>query len=417
MEEMLIENHVVKNLGKLFPGTQLIERNKTLPGGYNIDLHLVNKKKDRHTFVEIKNNKIRRNRLGQILNFYSAISNIEPPIKNFKLVIVGKTLDRSAKDVLNRLGIAFTSLSELGISEEIVEKMLRERRKHRLRMLTPIEARLVSEWETTNIKIVTIDDVARKLGSPNQRIYARTIVHRLENKKWLERIKRGVYLFIPVAYGYEERFPPMDPLIVGSVLVKPYYYSYATSNAHYGYTTQIRPVVYIATLKARRDFKWRTNKFKFIALSKSKFFGYHEVEIQDTKVNMAEPEKSIIDTMDKVKYAGGIEEAVSVVCNGLKKRGRKRRKQIDCGKLVDYAERMESHSLAQRLGFMLDFLMNERLIKFPSRERKRLLKLVGKTTIYLAPIQKYIKGGRLNQDWNIIQNISKDQLLSEIAIR
>lgn len=126
-------------------------------------------------------------------------------------------------------------------------------------------------------------------------------------------------------------------------------------------------------------------------------------------MSIASPEKSIVDSVDKIKYAGGIEEVTSVIYSGLKGK-------VDCKKLVDYAIRMNSHSMVQRLGFLLDFLQKEGLIKFPSRKKEDLLKHVGKTTIYLASTRKYRKGGDFNKDWNIIQNVPRDRLLSEIVI-
>lgn len=406
MEE-IIENYVVKKLGDTFPETRLIERNKLLPGGYNIDLHLVNKKGE-HVFVEVKGGKIKSSQIGRFLNYYSAISNIEPSPKDFKLVIIGESIDQRTKDIFDRLDISFIPLSKLGISKETLKEILQERKRQRLRMLTPVEAELVSRWEADNTKIVTVEKVVKQLGS--KRNYARAVIHRLEEKRWFERIKRGIYLFIPAEYGYEERFPPMDPLLVGSILVQPYYYSYATSNAHYGFTTQIRPTVYMATTKAKRDFNWRNNRFKFVTLSKSKFFGYHELEAQGAKVSIASPEKSIVDSVDKVKYAGGIEEVTNVIYTGLKRK-------IDCRKLVDYAIRMNSYSMVQRLGFLLDFLEKEGFTAFPSEEKEDLLEHIGKTTIYLASVTKYRKGGDYNRDWNIVQNVPRDRLLSEIIIR
>jgi len=81
-------------------------------------------------------------------------------------------------------------------------------------------------------------------------------------------------------------------LLVGNVLVEPYYYSYSTSNAHCGFTTQMRPTLYLATTKIGGNFKWRNNQFRFVTLSKQKFFGFKEVEALGAKVNMAEPEKT-----------------------------------------------------------------------------------------------------------------------------
>jgi len=228
----------------------------------------------------------------------------------------------------------------------------------------------------------------------------------LEEKRWFERLRRGDYLFIPAERG-GKGVPTMNPLLAGSLLVDPYYYSYSTANTHYGFTTQMRSTLYIATTKMRRNFSWKNNQFKFVTLSRHKFFGFQEVEVLGAKVNMAGPEKSLVDSVDKMKYAGGIEEVTAVVYNGLKK--------VDPHDLVEHALRMRAHSLAQKMGYLIDFLAGEGLAHFPEDARRQLLRQVGKGVIYLDPSRK--KRGRLNKPWRIINNIPQAELLSEVQIR
>ncbi len=260
------------------------------------------------------------------------------------------------------------------------------------------------EWERKNI--VTIKDIMHALKCSEN--YAWQIAHVLEQKKWLERIKAGTYIFIAAERG-ESAIPPMNPLLVGSVLVNPYYFSYSTANLHYGFTTQIRPVVYIVTTKMKRNKRWKNNLFKFVNVSKIKFFGFTKKEIENFSANIAEPEKALVDSIDKPSYAGGIEEVISVVLNGIKR--------CDSKKLVQYAISMHSHSLTQRLGYIIDFLRQSKLIDFPDIHRRTLLKHVGGTVIYLAPPSLFGKKGKLNRDWLLIENISREQMLSEITIR
>jgi len=201
--------------------------------------------------------------------------------------------------------------------------------------------------------------------------------------------------------------PTLNPLLVGTLLMRPYYYGYSTSNAYYGLTTQMRPILYLATTKPGRVFRWRNNRFRFITLSKYKFFGFQEVEVHGTKVKMAEPEKTLVDSVDKMKYAGGIAEVLAVIHNGLK--------EVERQKLTNYAVRMRSHSLIQRLGYLIDVLASEGLTSFPEETRKKLLKHVGNTVIYLDPSRE--KRGRLAKAWNIIANVAENELLSEVQIR
>jgi len=272
------------------------------------------------------------------------------------------------------------------------------------RTLSAVESKLVLRLEWDKKRLVTIDSVADILKCSRNK--ARVIAYRLEKKHWLERLRGGRYLFIPAEKG-EGAVPTMNPLLIGSFLVKPYYYGYSTSNAHYGFTTQMRSTLYLATTKIMRNFRWRNNQFKLVTLSKHKFFGFQEVEVLGVKVNMAEPEKSLVDSVDKMKYAGGAREVLAVIYSGLRK--------VEAVKLVEYAVKMRTHSLIQRLGYLIDVLLEEDLVSFPGKARKRLLGHVGKAAVYIDPVRE--KTGRLDKNWKVIGNVSKKELLSDVEIR
>ena len=238
--------------------------------------------------------------------------------------------------------------------------------------------------------------------------YAYVLLHNLKRKHWLERISTGLYQFVPAAYGYPEKIPPANSFAVGAALVEPYYFSYYTANSHYGFTTQMPFTLFIATTKKKPKVEWQSVTFKFVTLSKRKFFGYRFERAFDADVCMAEPEKAIVDSFDKPHYAGGVEQLARITWRGLAK--------IDEGKLVDYAVRMESHALVQRLGFVVDSLSKEGLVQpLASDHRGLLLRHVGNTPIYLD--SRKLKKGSFSKDWNVIDNVPREQLLSEIEVR
>jgi predicted transcriptional regulator of viral defense system len=196
----------------------------------------------------------------------------------------------------------------------------------------------------------------------------------------------------------------MNPFSVGSSLVSPYYFSYATANAHYGFTAQMPSTYYIATTRKRPYLEWRNMGFRFVTLTSGKFFGFRQEVVLGAKVNMAEPEKAIVDSVDKVRYAGGIEEVVSVIYRSW---GR-----VDKKKLVKYALMMRTHSICQRLGFLVDFLAARGLVEFQSNLRSELLKGVGRAPIYLAPSGS--RRGSFSGEWRVVKNLEDRQLLSEV---
>jgi len=180
-------------------------------------------------------------------------------------------------------------------------------------------------------------------------------------------------------------------LLAGSLLVKPYYFSYSTSNAFYGFSTQIPSTVYIATTRSKSVMKRVNTLYRFVTLSERKFFGFEKVRVFNIEVLMAKKEKTIIDSIDKIWYAGGLQEVVGVLKDGVKK--------VDLSILIEYAMKMKSSALIQRLGFLLEHLD----IHF---DEQLFLKHIRKGIIYLDPCSG--KKGTFCKKWQIIRNVSED---------
>lgn len=392
---------ISREIPSLFPEYSLVNVNEVLPGNLLVDFHFRDQT-GTDIFIDISNHDISRTSLSQIVNLYASISNIEPPLKKFELMVIGPKVVKSVQNQVSPLPIKLVTYDEIGISSSQFDQPLLSEKQR----LSPKEAFLVAQWESQQKTTVRASDVQEELGCTQN--YAHFLLHRLERKQWVERVTRGLYQFIPLSYGYPERIPSVDPFSVVSNLVTPYYCSYYTSNSHYGFTTQIPFTLFIATLKKKAGLEWAGGSFKFITLSKKKFFGYTRKRVFETEVLMAEPEKSVIDSFDKPKYAGGIEQLARITWRALVSLNKK--------KLIDYAQRMDSHALVQRLGFIIDFLSAESLVEpLPPRLRKKLLQHVGKSPIYLDSRRK--RSGQYSRDWLIINNIPKSQLLSEIEIR
>jgi predicted transcriptional regulator of viral defense system len=404
--ERSLEAYVSREIPNIFKEYFLVAVNETLPGQIRADFHL----KDEYgidVFMEVTGRKLGRTKLTQILNMYAAISNIEPPLKKFKLIVIAPDVTPSVKKELEKLPVKLLTYQQIGITDKKLRKLQeQDRQQQKSQSLSPEEARLIAKWESEKKTTIRASDVQEALDCSLD--YAYYLLHNLEHKHWLERVTKGLYQFIPLSYGYPERIPPSNSFIIGANLIKPYYFSYYTSNSHYGFTTQMPFTLFIATTKKKPEITWAGSTFKFITLSKRKFFGYKKEQIFDNEVMMAEPEKSLVDSFDKPKYAGGIEQLARIVWRGLPK--------VKEEKLVKYAIRMNSHALIQRMGFIIDYLANEKLIKpLPKNLKDKLLKHVGKTAIYLD--SRKPKSGKLSKEWNIINNVPMEQLLSEIEVR
>jgi predicted transcriptional regulator of viral defense system len=401
-----LDAYISRELMRIYKGHTLVATNEALPGGVEIDFHF----KDNNgidVFVEVYSDKIDRSKLSKILNLYSSISNIYPSLKKFELIIVGREAASPVRKEVEGLSIRLLTFRELGITQKKLGQIREGRKQMRIRMLSPDEARLVAKWEAEKRTIVRAIDIQNTLNCSFD--YSYVLLHRLGKKGWLERIKKGTYQFVPAGHGlYPNKVPPANPFAVGAAFVSPYYFSYYTSNSHYGFTTQMPFTYFIATTKKKTSVEWQSVAFEFVTLSKRKFFGYKAAKVFDVEVCMAEPEKSIVDSFDKPHYAGGVEQLARVVWRGLPR--------INQDLLVDYALRMKSHSLVQRLGFVIDFLAKEGLVKPLSPDLKKLLNsYVGSGVVYLD--KRKTKKGTFSGDWKIMNNVSREQLLSEIEVR
>jgi len=254
-----------------------------------------------------------------------------------------------------------------------------------VRTLSKNEAKVVLGMEWRKSKYTTIKEVMSLLNCSYAN--AKNIVHHLVNKNWLVSVSKGKYFLISADSGIEG-IPPTNSLLIGSLLIDPYYFSYSTANSFYGFTTHLPSTVYVATVKSRRNVTIHNTCYRFVKLSKHKFFGFTEVKVFDADVFMAEREKALIDSIDKMRYSGGISEVVEALKIAKGK--------IDVDKMLDYACRMRSSSLIQRLGFLLELLC----IPFDS---KYLLDHVERTVAYLDPLGK--KNGKYDGRWSIIQNV------------
>lgn len=260
------------------------------------------------------------------------------------------------------------------------------------RSLSSLESKLILHLEWEKQPTVTIEETMALLGCSYD--HARQVLHRLTQRRWLAPLTAGKYELIPAERG-EYAFPDTNPLFIGSTLVQPYYFSYATAAYFHGLSTQAAATVYIATSerKAKRLRTVRDKDYRLIYQPPHKFFGAVEVEAYGSPVQMAEPEKTLVDALDQPAYAGDIPEIAAMV-----RRGQER---LDWEQVIAYALRFETQTLVQRLGYLSDRLR----IPLPNTQRARLQAAIGKSTCYLGRPNQWGTGGAYDATWRIMDNI------------
>ena len=253
---------------------------------------------------------------------------------------------------------------------------------------------LLTEMTRQEKRIFTSEDAVKAYGSSNRRLWE--LLSTLVKRGWLQRIEKGKYLILPFEAGREREWTEHE-FIIASYLIEPYFIGFRSALNYYGYTEQISRKVYIAS--TRRKLKTALEisgvTYRLVNMPEKKFFGFKQISIYGSLVNISEPEKTIVDCLDRLRYGGGISEVVKALWYG--------RDELDFFKMAKYSLRNGNRAASQRLGYLIE------LLGFKAGKAVEIL-LQGMSTRYtpldtlLAPKGKYM------ERWKVILNVPENEL-------
>lgn len=214
------------------------------------------------------------------------------------------------------------------------------------------------------------------------------VLSRLEKRGWLERIEKGKYIIVPL--NSEKGKYTLHEFVIGSLLVHPCCVAYWSALNFYGLSEQIPSTVFIQTTSRRKIQKKKIFgiDYQIVCLKNEKFFAMKKEWIDETKIEITDQEKTIIDCLDKPHYSGGVVEVAKALKNG----------KFDGKRLLDYARRIGNSGVARRLGYLCDILDID--VQIPKPEVRNYL--------YLDPTMPH-KGKRIAK-WRLIDNLGKNML-------
>jgi len=179
---------------------------------------------------------------------------------------------------------------------------------------------------------------------------ANTILSRLQKKGWLRRIKRGVYIAVPLGSSSSE--PAIEnawPLAME--LFKPCYISGWSAAEYWGFTEQIfnNIAVVTASLQRRNIQSYGGITFRTRTIKLDRIFGTKNVWFGSRRVEVADPHRLVIDILDEPSFGGGGRHTLDVVVAYWKS---EKYANPDC--LLEYAIRFGRGTVFKRLGFLAE---------------------------------------------------------------
>ena len=244
------------------------------------------------------------------------------------------------------------------------------------------------------MKIVSFDDIVQASSSiiessANRKYIYRKYVKRLIETGKLQAIRKGLYAVLSPLEKTREYEP--DKLLIASKIRKKHYLGFHTALEYYGCAYSAFNEAYTCV-----NAKDRFDPFSY------KHFIFKPVFVKDTTSQVVEKpygnsllrvsgkERTFIECIDRVQYAGGWEECIKSLEN---LRG------LDIEKLINLTLGQDKKGLPRRIGFILELLRN----RSPFYEHVSDSTLGKMKREITGPPQYLVRGekGSLNRIWNL----------------
>lgn len=256
--------------------------------------------------------------------------------------------------------------------------------------LSKREALALTRLASQNRTIITINDIRDAIDVSYDE--AKKIANNLVHKKWLDRLKSGTYLIVPLAAGERGEYTEHE-FVIASHLADPMYVSYWSSLNYHGLTEQVPTTVFAATTEQTPDRDIHGVTCTFVTLADTKFFGYEPVAIDAYIVNIATVEKTLVDCADHPEHCGGIRELAKGLANAP---------ELDEQTLVEQLLQLGNGAAIKRIVYLTDILD----IELTGRE-----KLVEAfTTGYSKLDATQGDEGTHSSDYRLILNVPEDTI-------
>jgi len=257
-------------------------------------------------------------------------------------------------------------------------------------------ARLVTELYERGTALFSHADVEGITGL--QPKSARNFVASLVRRGIATRLKPGLFILVPFELGREKEYLG-NPLVVARELAgagDDHYVSHVSAMDVHQMVTQPQLVVYVTCPRAIRPRAVLGTEFRFVRCKPEHLFGLTDHWATKTEqVRISDLERTIVDGLKQTDYCGGFTE----VAKGFWMR----RDDIDPGRLVDYALRLDVGAVIRRLGYLLE--------AFEVDAPEELQRLRQRLTASYAVLDPLLPAeGKLMARWRLRVNVEPEEL-------
>ena len=214
------------------------------------------------------------------------------------------------------------------------------------------------------------------------------LLSRWNKNGWIQRIKRGLYIKIPLE-STTTKIVIEEPYLIAESIYGPGYIAGFSAIKHWDLSEQIIESVTYYTLKKvkNRNPHHGGIKFKLKTISPYKMFGLKQIWIGSKKVSVSDPTKTMIDLLDDPKIVGGITIIVDFFSEYMDS------EYYDLELLVKYSHQMNNKTIFKRLGFLYETVFNAK--------EEILLKFLKNISLGFSEFDPTVKSNFNNNKWKL----------------
>lgn len=167
---------------------------------------------------------------------------------------------------------------------------------------------------------------------------------------WVRRVRRGLYIGVPVEAADPAAWSE-DALLAATAVWSPCYFTGWTAASHWALSDQVFRTTVLKTVKRVRSSRDQLLDHEYLLVHSSGEalqWGVKSEWRGATRLRFADPGRTVIDVLDDPSLAGGIRHAAEITSTYLDEYA----PEI----LIDYAERSRNHTVFKRLGYVIEAL-------------------------------------------------------------
>lgn len=175
---------------------------------------------------------------------------------------------------------------------------------------------------------------------------------------WLFRVKRGLYISVPLSSQTAD-IAIEDAWVLAGSIYKPCYIGGWSAAEYWGLTEQIFMTMIVMTTQKvhERQVNYKNTNFQIKTISDPYFFGLKNVWRGKIKVRFSDPERTLIDMLYDPSLGGGIRSVLDMLKNYFSAKPNPKL-------LIEYAKQFNKGVVFKRLGFLCEkFFPNQFILK------------------------------------------------------